>query len=232
MGQAAIPIILSLAGAGVGAYNTSRTAKKQDRALAEGIRKQGEIQRQANTRLNDSLAFFDKSGPEEIQSDLASTYQQQARLNQSRALSGLTSEGDISDDAKAMAAQSGSSVMDYAGFLSDVFSRIDAPTEQRRREGFERSDLGDSLSVFGRESRGEDYLARLKAAGITRNPWLDILGTGLSAASGGLAAGKIGAAGSGLVAGSTLTPQQFYSASSAAPNLPGQYGQSGRAFGL
>ena len=200
MGAAAIPIALAVAGAGVSAYNTQKTAKKQDRTAAEGIRKQGEIQREANKRLNESLMFFEKSGPDDIREDYSAGFQKQMRLKQALALAGLEQEGAGSRDADKMAQQAGGTALDYGDFLEGVFSRIDAPGEQRRREGEERTDLGSDLSVHGRQSRGEDYLTRLKVQSIMRNPWLDILAAGLSGAGGGMAAGGSMAAGAATTA--------------------------------
>lgn len=229
MGQAAIPIALAVAAAGTSAYNTAKTAKKQDRALAEGIRKQGDIQREANKRLNESLMFFEKSSAEPIQAELSDKFRNRLRLQQALALSGLEGSGDLSDAAVMAAAKARGIATDYGDFLEGVFSRIDAPGEQRRREGEERTDLGKDLSIHERNSRAEDYLARLQASSIRRNPWLDILAAGLSGASGGLAAGGGGAmaglasagAGATNVPGSALPPSAFYSASSAAQPLPG-----------
>lgn len=203
MGQAVIPIVLALAGAGVSAYNTQKTAKKQDQAAAEGIRRQSEIQREANKRLNESLLFFEKSDPESIKADLSGGFTKQLRLKQALALAGLEQEGASSQDAEKAAAQAGGTAVDYGDFLEGVFSRIDAPGEQRRQEGVERTDLGSDLSVHERNSRAQDYLTRLDIQSITRNPWLDILAAGLGGASGGLAAGGLGAglAGGGMVLG-------------------------------
>lgn len=232
MGQAAIPIALALASAGASAYNTAKTANKQDKILAQGIREQGELQQQANRRLNDTINYFEGSTPDEIKAQITSQMGRQLQLKRAQALAALQQPGGASEASQEAAQKAGLSAQDYAKTLAGLFGRIDAPVEQRRNEGFQRIDLGDDLSVTGRNSRALDYLTRLKASGVRRNPWLDILSAGLSGASTGVALGGGGGiAGSGTVGGSQLTPQQFYSASSAA-SLPGMTGQSGKLFSL
>jgi len=48
------------------------------------------------------------------------------------------------------------------------------------------------LSVFRRNSAAEDYLTRLRVAGIRRSPFLDLISAGLSGAATGSAGGFFG----------------------------------------
>ena len=48
--ELALALGLAAAGAGVSAYNTNKTLKKQDAAAAQGIRNQAKLQREADAR--------------------------------------------------------------------------------------------------------------------------------------------------------------------------------------
>jgi hypothetical protein len=197
MGAAAVPIMMAVGSAVVSQVNTRRTAKRQDAATAEGIRKQAEEQRKANARLNESLEFFEESESGDIRDSLSRRYTDQLRLKQQRALAGLNQAGDESEAFEGRAKQRSSDVLGRADVLQDLFSRIDAPGDQRLQEGFERGDLGSDLSVFNRNSAAEDFLTRLRVGGIQRSGGLDILSAGLSGASSGMGGGTI--AGSGTI---------------------------------
>ncbi len=235
MGAAAIPILLALGSAAASGINTSRTARRQDAATAEGIRRQAAEQRKATARLNESLAFFEKSSPDDIRENLSSRFRKQLRLKQQQALAGLDTAGGSSDAFKASAKSGGTEVLGRADVLQDLFSRIDAPTEQRTLEGFERGDLGSDLSVFSRNSAAEDYLTRLRVSGIRRNPLLDMLAAGLSGASTGTA-GKfsVGKAGPTIAGSGGQSPQTFFNDLSAFNTIFNRRpvkGTPGRIFG-
>jgi hypothetical protein len=235
MGAAAVPIALAVGGALVNRINTTRTARKQDSATAEGIRRQAEEQRKANAKINETLNFFQESEAGDIRDRLSQRYTDQLRLKQAQGLAGFDTAGDSSDAFKGRSAQRQSDVVGRADVLQDLFSRIDAADDQRLLEGFERGDLGSDLSINARNSAAENYLTQLRLASIQRSPWLDILAAGLSGAASGTASG--GAFGRGgvpaTIAGSGgQTPQTFFSASSAA-RLPRQVGTpTGRVFNI
>jgi len=217
MGQAAIPILLTLAGSGVSIANTNRTARKRDEANAEGIRRQAEEQRLANAKINETLDFFEKSGPDDIRESLSSRFKRQLALKKQDAFSGFETAGGSSDAFKALVADRKGDISGQADVLQGLFADIDAPSEQRLLEGFERGDLGSDLSVTKRNSRAEDFLTRLRVASIRRNPLLDLLSAGLSGAGQGAAFGgktpitPITPASTGATVGSSgVSPQVFF----------------------
>jgi len=182
-----VAVGVAVASAAVSAYNTSKTAKKQDRAAAEGISKQAEQQRLANARLNETLQFFEKSNSGDIREQLSDRYAKAVKLKQNQALAGLDTAGDSSEAYKDRAKSGSADTLARAGGFGDLFARIDAPGDQRVQEGYQRGDLGSDLGVFARNSSAIDYLTRLKAGGISRSPWLDIAAAGLSGAGKGIA---------------------------------------------
>ena len=66
-------------------------------------------------------------------------------------------------------------------------ARIDAPAQQRQREGVADARVAMELDQIGRRSRADDYLAQLRLRGVQRNPWID-LASGLMGAGAGFAA--------------------------------------------
>ena len=229
-------VILAIAGAAASQINTRRTAKKQDRATAEGIRRQSEEQRLANARLNETLQFFEESEAGDIRESLSKRYTDQLRLKQAQGLAGFDTAGDSSDAFKGRAAKRSGEVVGRADVLQDLFSTIDASGDQRLQEGFERGDLGSDLSVFGRNSAAEDFLTRLRVNSIQRSPILDMVAAGLSGASSGVAGGggfNFPATAGATIAGSGgQSPQTFFNATSAS-RLPGRVGTpTGKLFNI
>ena len=193
-----VAVGVAVASAAVSAYSASQTAKKQDKAAAAGISKQAEEQRRANARLNETLQFFEKSGSKDIREQLSSQYSQATKLKQNQALAGLDAGGEESDAFKARAKAGSAETIARAGGFGDLFARIDAPVDQRLKEGYERGDLGSDLSVYGRNSSAIDYLTRMNVNGVQPNPWLGIAAAGLSGyATGAAGKGKSVPAGTG-----------------------------------
>lgn len=193
--------LIALAAAATSAYNTNQAVKKQDRVLAEGIRQQAKVQKRGNERLNETLGDLERSRPGGEQAGALEQYhralqgtEQQAKAGQ--AIQGLSEAYDSATSAGTKNAQG------RVGNIADLLSRLDAPGLQRQREGFGVADLGSNLGALGREAQGIDYLARMKAQNVRRNPYLDVLAAGLNSYAGGYGGG-----GSSAGAGVSGTPQ-------------------------
>lgn len=189
MGQFLIPLVTTLASAGVSAYNTNRTANKQDAAQAEAIRNQGRIQQQADSRVNEEVTKLEQSRSEDEKQQRMDQYMQQLSRGRDKMLAGFSptvgSETFRQDNQRAAG-----QVEQYAGDNAGLMSRIDAPGMQRQGEAFGFGRLGTDLSLLGRESQGQNFIDQLRASRIRRNPWLDagasiIGGIGSGMASGG-----------------------------------------------
>jgi len=217
MGAAALPVALAVGSAIVGGVNTARTAKKQDAAQAEGIRRQAQEQREANARLNQTLTKFEDSDSGDIRDSLMNRFANQLRLKQAQALAGVNTAGETSNAARELISRGSNAVTSRAGDFGDLFARIDAPSDQRALEGIERTRLNSDLSVFGRNSAAEDFLTRLRLANVRRNPLLDILSSGLSGASAGTSLGR----GSGFGFSSTPRSVPVLISNTSGATLPG-----------
>lgn len=176
---------IALAAAAASAYNTQRTARKQDQQLAAGIREKSRVQRKADQRIADELDQLKQSTSRDDQQGAMAQYQEALRGTQQQAqagqaLAGLSQEYDAATGAAQ--AQTGN----YLSQVVDSLSRIDAAGLQRQREGMRVGELGTDLRVLGREAEGIDFLANMRAQGVRRSPYLDALAAGLNAYGGGI----------------------------------------------
>jgi hypothetical protein len=183
-----VAVALAIGGAALSAYNTNRTAKKQDAAAARGIRANAEQQRAANAKLNKTLEFAEKSRPEEARKKMAVQYQQAIQAKAPAALAGLqsTTGGAAYQDA-AGAAQT--QATNYGDLIAGLMSRMDAPDLQRQAEANAYGNLGMDLDVIGANVRNNQFLTGLRVNGIRRNPWIDIAAATASGAASGYGSG-------------------------------------------
>jgi len=199
-------VAAAIIAAGASYYNSQRVAKKQDQAIAQGIREKSKVQRRADAKIADELTQLGKSTSKQDQQSTLGQYQEALRGTEQQAQAGQALAGLSKEyDAATSAAQAGS--RNYVAQVADALSRIDAPSLQRQREGFRIGDLGTDLRVLGREAGGIDFLANMRAQGVRRNPYIDALAAGLSAYGGGAGGGtstatsSAGGFGTGMGAG-------------------------------
>lgn len=191
---AEIGLILSAAGTATGAANQQRALRKQDRAAAQGLRSQGELQRQAANRATSELQDFSRSGPEGEQAASLDAYMNALRASQPStegSLPGVAMANpryaeDVADSRQRVGADSAA----RAGRASV----IDAAGMQRLREGQGIGRASAEIGELGRQSNAEDYLTRLRVAGIQPNPWVGAAGQIMQGVGGAMAMMPPGAA--------------------------------------
>ena len=208
------PIVAAVVAALVQGANQAKTARKQDQNAAAGIRAQAELQRQANVRTDKQLDELEVSTPEDEFETRSSQVRKQMRLQQSTALAGIQNTGG-GEAVTALAKDAGGQAIDYGNEINKYLSGIDAPLLQRQGEAFGRADVESSLQSLRRDSSQQDYLTRLRHAGIRDNPWLTLLSTGLSAYAGAAGKGVPKAAG-------TVTKAAPYINATSGASIPGQ----------
>ena len=188
----ALALAAGLGSAGLTAYNTNKTAKKQDRVAADGIRKQAENQRQVNARLNQTISEAQKSNPDDERKTTQAQYLTQLLASMGQAKTGLAKRG-ISEQFDEQAAGASADIGSYGNDIAGLFSRMDAPILQRQGEQNAYGNLGMDLDVLGGNVRGDAFLNELKMKSIRRNPWLDL--------AAGLASGYASTGGAGFGGG-------------------------------
>ena len=214
-------IAAAVAAAVIKKANQAKTARKQDRAAADSLRKQAEFQRKANARTDEQINNLEASGPEDEFRQRSGDIRGQLRLKQSMAMAGLQQNAGASDAFNSMAEAGGAQAVGYGDDINKWLSGIDAPGLQRQGEAFERADVEGSLNSLRRNSAQEDNLLRLRQAGIRDNPWLSLLSTGLSAYAGsGAGVGGTMAGASGGLGKSFSAPSSSYISASGSANMP------------
>lgn len=183
--------LTALAGAGVQAYNTNRTLRRQDQQAAAGIREQGRIQRQADARVAEEVASLEASNNAKDRADRLASYLGDLARKRQVTEAGLTPAiGSAAFQAGSEAAKG--DVANYGAETAELLSGIDAPSLQRQREGFGYGRLASDIGLLGRESRGEQFINELRLRAIQRNPWLDAAGSILTGIGSGGAGGLAG----------------------------------------
>ena len=194
-------LALGLAAASVGAqyYNTERTARRQDNALATSIANQGRKQQVADTAVNEEVRKLESSTAADERAGRLAEYMDIVAKKRGNAEAGLT-PGLGSERFQSGAAAATKATQGYAGKMADLMARIDAPGLQRQGEGFGYGKLATDLGLIGREASGQAFLDQLRLSRIKRDPWLDAASAGLSGAGGAMASGS-NATGSGIWTG-------------------------------
>ena len=188
--------LLALA-AGASAYNQQRTLKKQDRSAAEGLRRQQQIQREADARVAQQIQQQAQStaAPDRAQNEaemLAAIQGAQARARRN-----LQGQGAVSQDYRQAANDASAGAQDYASQVASLLSVVDAASQQRQREGFQFGDLATDIGVINRRSRGQAHVDDLRTRSIRPNPWIDAAASAMMGASSGMMARGTASGGGG-----------------------------------
>lgn len=177
-----IPLIGTALSGGMTAYNTNKTAKKQDNALALQIRNQGRKQQEIDARVNSEVDKLKGSTSEDEIAKRLDQYGSQLRRNRAGLEGGLTPNIG-SDEFRSDSANAAQAVQTGTGQVAGLMARMDAPGMQRQGENASFGHLATDTSLLAREAQGQDFIDRLRLAGIRRNPWID-MGAGLVGAAG------------------------------------------------
>lgn len=179
-----IPLALSALSAGANYYNTRQTQKKQDNILAGQIRQQGVRQQEADQAIAEAMRERAAQGAENERAAIGNQYLDQVRAAQANAQRGLGQVGQVSRAYQVDANNAALGIGDYGARTADLMARIDAPAQQRQREGVADARVAMELDQIGRRSRADDYLAQLRLRGVQRNPWVDMASSLMGAGAG------------------------------------------------
>lgn len=189
-----VGLALAAAAAGTQYYNTERTAKRQDNALAGSLREQGVKQREADAKVAAEVEKMKGSTAEASRQEAQAGYMDTLRKGRSKLEAGLTP--NIGGDAfRADSAAAAEGVQQFGADRAGLMARIDAPGMQRQDEAFGYGRLATDLGLIGRESRGQSFIDELRMKAIRRDAGLDALASFMGGAAGGVASGGTAAAG-------------------------------------
>lgn len=184
-----VGLALSALGTGAQVYNQRQTAKKQDNALAQQIRRQGERQKEADAKVAQLIQQRQGSDAEGERRASMDKYMQALQAKQGNATAGLNQVGALSQAAKDGTAAAALGIAQEGGETADLLSRIDAPMQQRQREANENTRFGQDIDLIRRMASGDSYVDQLRFQGIRENPWLSAAGSVLSGMGGQIAGG-------------------------------------------
>lgn len=194
-----------VAAAALSAYNANNTARKQDRAVSQGILARMQATRDQSAAMQKTLASLRDSNAKPAVQAANASY-----------LKTLASAGPMGTQPATVGAQS-EAYRQAAGAASDASANqakttaglmavTDAPAIQRQGEGMQIGQLTAALQRMGIHADDASNEAMLKAKGVRPNPWIDLA----SAALRGYAAGAAGGGG-----GATTSASEVQSPSSA-----------------
>lgn len=193
----AVALALAAAAAGTEYYNTENTAKRQDKQAAQSILNQTNIQKKANSRVQQTIQQVQGSSPADARAQRLADYMKTLNQAKARTDAGLTNPAIGGAAFQADSANAAQQANDYGQQTAGLLARIDAPTVQRQQEGFDYGQLATDLDAIQNQSAGQAFLDRLKQASIRRNAKLDLAAGLMSAASGGVGGGAAGVAAAG-----------------------------------
>ena len=186
---AEVGLILSAVGTAAGAANQQRALRRQDRAAAQGLRNQGELQRKSANRATSELRDFSRSGPEGEQAASLDAYMNALRESQSSTEGSLPGVAMANPRYAEDVANSRQRVGADAAARAGRASVIDGAGMQRLREGQGIGRASAEIGELGRQSNAEDYLTRLRVAGIRPDPWVSAAAQIMQGVGGGMAMG-------------------------------------------
>lgn len=169
-------LILTGVGTGTQAINNQISLRRQDRANAAGIRKQSDIQRKSNARVNERIADIAGNTGEAERAKALEGYLNVLRDNED--LTGAAEDPlGLGGERYAERVASGVEGVRKRGTeTASRTARIDAPIQQRRNETGRVAGTALDLGELGRQSAAQDFITRLHVASKRPNPWVDALG--------------------------------------------------------
>ncbi len=201
------------AGTATSAIATDQQQNRQNDIAAAGIIKQGQIQKQAEKDVGQTVNTLNASNA----STQAKTAQQlnayRSALLQAQPLSAAASPGvpGASKAYGAAQAASSGSASDYVNKIATSAATTQGTQLERVNEGQSMADTATKLGVLGQQSGEQSYLTKLQVSSTQANPWVKGLGMLMQGAGMGLgmagAAGLgAGAAGAGTAGASSVAP--------------------------
>lgn len=190
-------LVLTAVGGGTSYINEQNALKRQDRQAAEGIRRQGELSRKSNMRVNDQVQDIAGSTGEAERAQSLEGFLNALRQSDESATGGLPgvagANARYAEDVEAGRSKVRTEGTERAGRLS----RIDAPLYQRMNEGHRVGRTAQDVGELGRQSTAEDYLTRLRVAAEQPNALIGALAKTLQGVGSGLTMGAGGVANMG-----------------------------------
>lgn len=210
-----ISAALAAAGAATSSYASSQQLKSQDKIAAEGILKQGQLQKQGEAEASTQIGQLAKSNAatQKTSSDQLAAYQKALQQG-----SGITSSDNpnvpgASKAYKSATTQATGGASDYVNKIANSAATTQGTQLERVDENTQMGATAGNLGILNNEANEQNYLTKLKVQSTQANPWLKGLGTLLSVAgaayggAAGFASAGTSAAGDAAAAAGTTAAQ-------------------------
>jgi hypothetical protein len=178
-------LITQIAGNGVQAYAQHQQLTKQDAILADGIVKQGMLQKQGEGDVQKATTTMSQSNANAAAKSAQQLQAFQKALQQGSAISSSASP-DVPGASKAYKATqgtAGTSANDYVNAIANSAATTQGTQLERVGEGQTMADTASQLGVLSGQSNEQNYVTQLKTRAVQQNPWLNALGQVLKGAS-------------------------------------------------
>lgn len=178
-------LVTQLAGTGVQAYNQNQMLKKQDAIAAEGIVKQGALQKQGEGDVQSTINTMNQSTANTQAKSAQQLDAYRKALQQSSGISNSASP-DVPGASKAYKATQNSanaSANDYVNAIAGSAATTQGTQLERVGEGQAMADTATKLGTLTGQSNEQNYVTQIKMRQAQQNPWLSALGETLKGAS-------------------------------------------------
>lgn len=191
-----IPAVMALVGAGVQTYNTRKTAKRQDRALADSINRSAEKGRKADETVRERITQTAQADPRALREERLAKYTGALKAGAGASSDGMAPVAGASDRFNQDIAEAALGVSKYGANRAGLQSTADSIGLLQQEEGYGRARTATELAMLDRSTRAQQFIdgLKIKSAG-QRNPYLDAAG-GVISGLGSTWGSSMGAAGS------------------------------------
>ena len=165
---------VSFAGNLLSGLNKASAARKQNRTLAAGTRAQNRAGMESAGVMGDFLTQLRNSAPNPAV--------ERGAFNASLGNPGVAAPATGSARFRADAAGATAGAQGYGRNLADLFARIRAPQLQRQDESELLLNMSNALRPIQARAQDDQFLTQLRAGMQQPNPWIGLLGQGLSSA--------------------------------------------------
>ena len=169
----ALGLLLTGAGTAASAINRQQALRRQDRALAAGLRRQQQLQRQADQTLSEQTrAIAGSDGAAEREQALNEFLH---ALTRAQGESRLRRPAAASPRFAADVAGHDPGLREYGARQAGVQAVLAGALRQRENEARGQARAYDALTELARQSAAEDAITRLRVRERQPNPWIDAL---------------------------------------------------------
>jgi hypothetical protein len=198
-----VAIAAAVASAGISYYNTSQEESKQNDIETQDIEQQEALNKKTATAANSMLNKDQQTeNIQPAQSSLKQQYLQAVAANDNNAAGASGQVGNLSQQYKTDQQNAELGVSNYTGQQAGDLATMGAIQNQRNSWNQNLTNFGATVGQNDLASQGDAAVANIKSQGVSANPWLQALSSGLSAyaSSSGSAASLAAGMGGGAMA--------------------------------